>query len=342
MFSERDWRYWRNLVSFAVGVLLSLVVLGVLVFSYRIAMHYLYPARSTAPSGKELSKKGIPFQSVTLTTIDGMKLAAWYTPSRNGALILLAHGYAGVRSLEMHALFARSGFGALSWDFRAHGDSSGRLCTMGLLESIDVEAALDFALDQPGVEHVGAYGASMGAVALIEAAARREEIAALAVEGAFPTLEGQFQRTVHIEVLRPFVRFFAEREAGLHMAELRPIDIISRIQPRPLYILQGEADTVVPPNSALRLYHAAGDPRTLWLAPNVGHVGMYAARAAQFEENLLQFFLEALLAEPSAAWPTSVAGQVRGGLILERQRKLDAFYMRGRCEELLAEVPHDS
>lgn len=299
VLSGRSGRYWRNLGVFGALVLLSVLALLTLVFSRRIAMHYLHPARSAPPSGVSLSEMGIPFETVTLVTADGVKLTAWYTPSKNGALILLAHGYAGVRSLKIHALFARHGYGALSWDFRAHGDSSGKLCTMGLLEARDVEAALDFALHQPEVDQVGAYGASMGAAALIEAAARREEISALALEGAFTTLEEQFQRTVNIDILRPFVRFFAERETGLSISELRPIDRIATIQPRPVYILHGEADRVIPPDSGQRLYAAAGEPRMLWLEPDVGHVGMFAADAQRFEQKLLRFFAASLLSAAS-------------------------------------------
>jgi fermentation-respiration switch protein FrsA (DUF1100 family) len=292
---EKNWRYWRNLAVFGAAVLVFAAAIGAARFSYRVAMHYLYPQRSAPATDGELVNNGIAFESVMMTTADGLELSAWYTPSENGAVILLAHGYGGARSLEMHRLFVRNGYGALSWDFRAHGRSQGRLCTMGLLESRDVEAALAFVLARTDAAPVGAYGGSMGAVALIEAAARREEIGALALEGAFPTLEEQFQRTVGIALLRPLVRLFAEREAGFELKDLRPIDRIAQIQPRPVSILQGMEDSVIPPDSAMRLYRAAGEPRRLWLGPNAGHVGMYAADPEGFEREVIGFFDEFLL-----------------------------------------------
>jgi fermentation-respiration switch protein FrsA (DUF1100 family) len=192
---------------------------------------------------------------------------------------------------------------------------------MGLLESRDVEAALDFALGKPEVDHVGAYGASMGAAALIEAAARRKEIGALALEGAFPTLEEQFLRTVDIEILRPFVRFFAEREAGLSISELRPIDQIASIQPRPVYILHGEADRIIPSDSGQRLYAAAGEPRMLWLEPDVGHVGMYAADVQRFEQRLLRFFAKSLLTATSSDLRPACSPWVQTGVSHAQQLK---------------------
>lgn len=293
----KNGRYWRNLAVFGAALLLVASALGVAWFSHRIAMHYLYPQRSHPAPGDELVHVGVDYLPVTLTTTDGLELSAWFTPPKNGAVILLAHGYGGARSLEMHRLFVRNGYGALSWDFRAHGHSEGRLCTMGLLESRDVEAALSYVLARSDSVRIGAYGASMGAVALIEAAARRDQIGALVLEGTFPTLEEQFQRTVGIAWLRPMVRWFAEREAGFKVADLRPVDQISQIQPRPVYILHGGADQVIPATSGLRMFEAAGEPRRLWLEPNAGHVGMYAADPEGFEQRVIGFFDQALIGE---------------------------------------------
>lgn len=47
------------------------------------------------------------FQEVTLTTQDGVDLKGWYTPSENGAAIVLLHGSTGsregVRPYSQHA-----------------------------------------------------------------------------------------------------------------------------------------------------------------------------------------------------------------------------------------------
>ena len=50
------------------------------------------------------------------------------------------------------------GYGVLAWDFRAHGASGGDTCSLGYYEQLDAEAALDYALAQPGVKHIGRVG----------------------------------------------------------------------------------------------------------------------------------------------------------------------------------------
>jgi fermentation-respiration switch protein FrsA (DUF1100 family) len=290
----RGHRYWRNLALFAGGTLLVAAAVLALLWSYRSATHFVHPPRTQRPPSDTPARYGVAYQELQLLTADRLHLAAWYTPPQNGTVILVAHGYAAARSARMVALFAQHGYGVLAWDFRAHGESEGTLCTMGYDERQDVEAALDFALAQPGVVHVAAWGGSMGGVAIIEAAAERPEIAAVVVDSVFPTLEEVMNRVIPLVTLRPLVRFFAEQETGVRIVALRPVAQIGHLSPRPVFIIQGLADELIPSDSAQRLYDAAGEPRTLWVAPNVGHLGMYNALPEEYERRVIGFFDAAL------------------------------------------------
>ncbi len=269
---------------------------GIIALSRKSALNYLYPPQYQRSADDTPSQHGISYRDIRLETADGVSLAAWYTPPANGAVILTAHGHACARLTEMYALFARNGYGVLAWDFRGHGESEEALCTLGYKEALDVEAALDYVLSsQEGVEHVGAWGASMGGAAVLEAAARREEIEAVVVDSTFPTLEDEFEHVIPMTTLRPLIRFFAEREAGLEVDMLRPVGRIGELSPRPVYLIYGEADGAIPPDSGSRLYEAAGEPKTLWMEPGVGHVGMYNNSPEEYEQRVVEFFDEALL-----------------------------------------------
>lgn len=43
----------------------------------------------------------------------------------------------------------------------------------------------------------------------------------------------------------------------------RPVDVVKSISPRPLLIIAGDRDTIIPYESAVRLYEAAGDPKRM-------------------------------------------------------------------------------
>src|SRR5215510_463288 len=160
------------------------------IFGFAEVNRVLHPRR-IIPPGNTLRKYKIPYQDVDLITEDGIRLSAWYTPPRNGAVILLAHGYGDNRPEWIHAMLAKKGYGVLSWDARAHGESGGEISTIGYLEVLDVRAALDYALAQPGVGHIGAWGGSMGGATLIRAAAEFPEIEALFIDSSFDSLDDE-------------------------------------------------------------------------------------------------------------------------------------------------------
>ncbi len=287
-------RYIFNLFSVTLVILILLSGSGLIWLAHKQANDYLHPRRLPPPDGALLREQHIPFHEIELVTRDGIRLEAWYTPPENGALILVAHGYGDHRPEEIHALFSNHGFGVLAWDFRGHGASGGELVTMGYYEVLDVEAALAYALAQPEVEHVGGWGGSMGAVTMIRATARNPEIDALVADSPFTTLEDELKLRVPYPMLNPLIRFFTERETGLRLDMVNALEDIARISPRPVFLIQGLADTMVPVDSAQRLYAAAGEPRQLWVEADVPHLNMYSYFEKRYTKRVIKFFDEYL------------------------------------------------
>jgi dipeptidyl aminopeptidase/acylaminoacyl peptidase len=295
-FTNNKWQYWVKL-SFVTALSLLLTFSGMILWvSYQQTVDYLHPARQTS-TGELLRANGIDFQEIELITEDNVSLSAWYTPPKNGAVILVAHGYGASRTEHYHALFASHGYGVVAWDFRAHGKSGGEFSSLGYYEVLDAKAALDFALAQPSVEHIGAWGGSMGAVTMIRATAQYPEIEALVADSPFATLEDEMDLRVPFPVMRSLIRFFAKRESGVTVDSVRPLDDIARISPRPIFLIQGMGDGMVPLNSAERLYDAAGEPRQLWTENDVPHLNMYTFYKTRYTKQVIKFFDEYLLDE---------------------------------------------
>jgi fermentation-respiration switch protein FrsA (DUF1100 family) len=296
--AHNRWQYWIRLLL-ATSFSLLLAATGTMIWiSYQHTISYLHPVRHTA-SGALLKANGIDFQDVELMTEDHVKLSAWYTPpnTKRGAVILVAHGYGDKRPEDFYALFAMHGYGVIAWDFRAHGKSEGEFSSLGYYEMLDAKAALDFVLAQPGVEHVGAWGGSMGAVTMIRATAHYPEIEALVADSPFATLRDEMDVRVPFPIMRSLIRFFAERKSGVTINLVRPVDDIGLISPRPVFIIQGMADGMVPLDSAQRLYDAAGEPRQLWVENDVPHLNMYAYYKTRYTKRVIKFFDEYLLAK---------------------------------------------
>ncbi len=272
-----------------LGVLIVLVGIG-----FAEVNHILHPLR-LIPLGNTLRKYKIPYQTIDLVTADGIHLAAWYTPPRNGAVILLAHGYGERRPEWVYSLLARKGYGVIAWDARAHGQSGGQITTIGYLEILDVKAALDYALAQPGVEHIGAWGGSMGAATLIRATARYPQIEALFVDSSFDSLDDEFNFLVPYPVINPMAKIIAQIETGISIQQVDPMGDIGLISPRPVYIVHSTADIVAPPDAGEKLFNAAKEPRFLWQVKDAPHLSIYLENPRRYQRRLVGFFDEWLL-----------------------------------------------
>jgi fermentation-respiration switch protein FrsA (DUF1100 family) len=65
---------------------------------------------------------------------------------------------------------------------------------------------------------------------------------------------------------------------------------IGAISPRPVFLMQGGMDTVVPSHNGQRFYDAANEPRELWFEADLGHGGFGPQRPQEFEARVVAFF----------------------------------------------------
>ena len=283
----------RSILFFATKAIILLAGF-ILVLGVAEVNNALHPPR-IIPPGNTLRENKIDFQQLDLVTEDGIRLSAWYTPPRKGAVILLAHGYGDNRPEWVYALLAKKGYGVLSWDARAHGESDGEVSTIGYLEVLDVKAALDYVLTQLDVNHIGAWGGSMGAATLIRATAQFPQIEALFVDSSFASLNDEFDFLVPYPVINPLAKFIAELQTGIHLDEINPLNDIAQISPRPVYIVHSKGDTVAPPDAGEKLFNAAHEPRFLWVEEEAAHLSIYLVNERRYKLRLIGFFDEWLL-----------------------------------------------
>jgi fermentation-respiration switch protein FrsA (DUF1100 family) len=294
----------RRLVRFLAFPLLLLVLAGLGVVGYRTraeAQRLLTnPVKTRMRPTQTPRNYAMPYDTVTVTTADGLKLVGWWVPSLNGAAIIAQHGYKASRGemLNEAAMLHRRGYGVLLSSFRAHDQSEGDLITLGRLEIDDLAAWHRFVVAQPGVDarRVGLLGNSFGGTLAIQFAARTPDIAAVVAHSPFSSLADTLETSVRFFTglppfpFAPMIAFWAERQAGIRMEEVDATLWIARLSPRPIFLLQGGADVVVSTNSGQRLYDAAREPKELWFDPNVGHAAFDGVRAMEYERRVGGFF----------------------------------------------------
>jgi fermentation-respiration switch protein FrsA (DUF1100 family) len=119
----------------------------------------------------------------------------------------------------------------------------------------------------------------MGAAATIQAAARSKDIAAVVADSAYASFVDAAKysfklvtRVPHFP-LAPMAMQWAKWIVHVDAAQLRPVDVIARISPRPILITHGVEDEIVPVRHAQTLFKAAEEPKELWIVPAAHHVG---------------------------------------------------------------------
>jgi uncharacterized protein len=138
------------------------------------------------------------YEEVSFRASDGLDLAGWYRPSRNGSAVIVVHGGSSDRkgSVAHASMLARHGYGVLLYDARGRGESDGSENNYGWDWSKDVAGALEFLHGRDDVDpaRIGALGLSTGADVLLEVAAERRDLAAVIADGAAAGSFADWQR----------------------------------------------------------------------------------------------------------------------------------------------------
>jgi uncharacterized protein len=251
-------------------------------------------------------------EDITFRTDDGLTLHGWYLPHDDPRdALVVSHGFAmsRVELLDLARGLRARGHAVLLFDFRAHGASEGGRSTIGYREAEDVAAAARFLAARPELagRPIGALGLSMGAVATIGAAAREPLIAAVVADSGYATLHAIAAGGLRVLYRLPAFPFapliirFGEMLTRARIGAARPIADVGRIAPRPLLIIHGERDRLIPLADAHALHAAAGDPKELWTLPGIDHARAFHHAGDEYLRRLDAFFTAALAPTADAA-----------------------------------------
>src|SRR5713101_581003 len=216
---------------------------------------------------------------------DNTRISGWFFAadgSQRGPAVVLCHGiWTGRREcLPLALRFRAAGYNVLCFDFRAHGRSDGRFTSVGHHETNDVVGAVHYLKQQPQVDpsRIGVIGFSMGAAATIQAAARCPDIAAVVADSAYASFLDAVKYSFRLVTrvphfpMAPIALQYAKWMMHLDANQLRPVDVIGRISPRPVLLTHGTLDEIVPVRHAYALFKAAEEPKELWIVPGARDV----------------------------------------------------------------------
>lgn len=224
-----------------------------------------------------------------LVTRDGVRLAVRrWRPSvaRSTTVVVLVHGFGASKDdpsvVAVAENLSQAGHHVVSYTGRGHAESGG-LCTLGDLEHLDVESAVEAA--RVLGERVVVVGTSMGAIAVLRHASAGDVDGVVTVSSPAQWRVPRTLQSAAAALLTqlPVGRWLARRFLGVRLAArwsgaAPPVELAATIR-APHVVVHGKGDRFIHWSEAVTLHEAAADPSRLVLVDDMGHAFMPASRA---------------------------------------------------------------
>ena len=243
---------------------------------------------------------GYDFEPFKTKTEDDVEIEGWLVPAKikTKSAIVVLHGWGANRSdVVPSTIFLGQHYNLAYFDFRNHGLSGGNESSLTCSEIKDFIAVVKFLKNHksPMCESIAVYGFSMGGSVAISGSVKIPDIKAVVAESPFSSFNGTVVRFAGLfykipAVAVPLTLIFTRFRLGFDPEECAPIYHISKISPRPLFLIQAGSDARMPVSEGKALFEAAKEPKEFWLVPDVDHGDIYKTAPQEYEKRILGFY----------------------------------------------------
>lgn len=219
-------------------------------------------------------------ETIELQTDDGRKIKSWWVEGDGDVVVICVHGYLMNRAefVPLVPLFHSLGASSLLPDLRGHGGSDRGPVTFGVREQAEIRACVEEVRRRAPGARVVVFGSSMGAAAASLALAQDPNLAhALIADSMYARLseasEGWWSFFLNGK-LAPFMRpanWIGARLMGLNPGKISTLDGLRATEDKPVLLIFGENDPLVPPESRKAMIEAAGSNATMVTIPKGSH-----------------------------------------------------------------------
>ncbi len=314
-----------------MGIILKAIFyLSMIVFVLSFILVYTNTHPPRYPPNIPPSDYGLDFENAEFIAPDKIKLKGWFVkgatlsvPLNKGGfrglspVIIICHGLGANKSdfTELASKLSAAGYHTLLFDFRGHGDSEGKISSLGLFEQMDLKSAVEYVKSRPDADEdkIGVYGFSLGAAVAILTASEAKDIKAVVSDSSFTSLKVQGERLLSSSFLpkHPFLYtavWIYEIMFRTDIEKVSPINFTEKLPPTPLFIIGGEGDAQMPASDAEELFKKAKEPKFLWLIKGAAHGGTLSSAGGEYEKRLIEFF-DKYLKEQTPRPPLSPEGR---------------------------------
>lgn len=250
---------------------------------------------------------------VQYNSVHDKRVPAWWCVPTTGTppypCVIIMHGYGGDKNgLQMLApAFAMRGISTLAIDAEYHGDRKQpgsdilspyiyRNRDAFVQTVIDLRRAIDFLQSRQEIDgkRIGYIGLSMGGIlgGILAGVDERVQAPILVVAGGdWGYLFSNSQHPTAVQLREKNPELFKDpRKINEIVGPIDPVNWVARISPRPLLMINGKDDQIVPKECTERLFAAAKEPKEIvWL--DGGHMPQPDAVLRKVDEWLTKHLL---------------------------------------------------
>jgi fermentation-respiration switch protein FrsA (DUF1100 family) len=303
-------RWVKASLALLLGAL-AVLIFGVL--PYHVAglattRRFQFPDREN--QGLTPGALGLAFDDVAFPSGDGVPLKGWWVPARGAkGSVVLVHGLnrSRVEMVRKVPFLTHSGWNALLFDLRHHGESGGEVSSFGYHEKQDVKAAVSMARSR-GAGPVVLWGVSLGGATSVLASAEDPTIAGVVCDSSYRSLRDTVSHHLTLarrwrwwfKLLPPWpvadeVVFWMGRRGAFPPDAVDVVGAASRLRGRPSLFVCNTGDRRMPREIAYDLKAAAGEPAQVLEVNGESHGGAYRDGTPAYEA-AVAVVLEASLA----------------------------------------------
>ena len=254
-----------------------------------------FPSKPTADSFH------IAHQTFVINTTDGQKLEGWYAKKDTAkGTVILFHGHAGNKDgvIREAMAFYQLGYAVCMVDFRAHGNSSGNVCTIGYNEAADVKATVDF-VKAKGEKKIILWGVSMGAASILKAMEDYKDIqpSKIIIEMSFGSLNDAVKGRLRMmqlpqQPLSTLLTFWGGLEQGFWAFNHKPYEYARQVH-TPVLLQWGRIDKRVSEAETIAIYqNLASSQKKLVIYEKSGHESLLKNESEKWMETVTGFLNE--------------------------------------------------
>lgn len=274
-------------------------------YPYLLSYMQIHPLKGRDHSDPQQYSQ-LAFENVAWRSRDGTILRGWLVPAEDSDRTAIAcHGVMDTRSGTLYFIevLHQAGYNVLAFDLRGHGQSERWTVTYGAREKDDIIAAVDYlkASHPAASRRVVGVGVSMGAACMILAAAEDQRIEAVHADAPYAST-ADMAHHIGTKIPRPLAWWsywvgtaIGSLEASSNLFTFNTTDSVARISPRPIMIVHGTADEVIPIEQGRRVFTAAREPKSFHTIEGAGHCQTIDREPTRYAERMAAFLNDALI-----------------------------------------------